>query len=157
MKEKLLLQVELNPIRIEYGSKGGTRIMSLNQVIPMNHHKLNRIHTDFIKSYRKIIRAAYKKNAFYHENEATYTVSLGYKHGHVQKNGSKVGRKPPRVDLDNIGAWIGKVATDALIKETPIPDDDCRTITEVRYKYLGEADKEHLILQLTKNLHDKED
>ena len=145
-KEDIVMQIKLPSFRMNYGKKGGTRLILLNQVIPMNHHKLKQIHDDLLQQYGSEIAEAFKRKSWGHGKEDTYTVSLGFRSGQAECSGRRTGS----VDMDGFG-YILKVAIDALVKNTSIIDDSMRYITETRIVYLGAAEHEQLILQVHRN------
>lgn len=145
--EELLLRVELDPIRMKHGK--GTRLALLNQIFTMNHWRRKALHDDMIQSYCKAIKAVFSDRgySFPHMKESVYRVSVGYMRG---KN-TYDDKKTKTLDCDGL-AFLSKVATDALIKSSSIPDDSIFHLDQQRQKYLGDSTDgyEHLIMQVTK-------
>jgi hypothetical protein len=136
----MLLRVKLPIAKFKYGK--GQRICTINEITRMNHFKRASLKKEWEKIYNKLIKDAYKAHPFGYHKEDSYRVSLGFKPCKSTK----------RLDLDGLG-WIMKVATDALVGATSIPDDSFRYIVESRIVYLGGLSgdgEEELWLQVEK-------
>lgn len=134
----LLLRVQI-PMTFKYG-KNKSRKLLLNHVLTMHHFTRLQHHDTMLTEYKRIIKDAYNANGWPYCKGDTYTVSLGFKRSKSTRT----------CDLDGFG-YLMKIAIDALIECTPIPNDNFNYITETRTVYLGREIEEQLWLQVTKN------
>lgn len=143
MHQKILMRVELPTNRITW--RKSLVLPLMNIVLGMNHWNRKRMHDQMLASYMAVFRGC---TPFPHMNGSQYRVTIGYKRGRGES-----GKKTKTLDIDGL-AWIAKVSTDALIKVSSIPDDSIFHIIEQKFIYLGEADEEQIIFQLTKDIPD---
>ena len=143
MEQELLLRVELPPNRIMY--RKSLVLPLFNIVLGMNHWKRKRLHDQMLDSFMSVFRGC---TPFPHVTGSQYRVAIGYKRGKGES-----GKKTKTLDIDGL-AFIAKVSTDALVKVTGIPSDSIFHIVEQKFIYLGEADNEHIIFQLTRDVND---
>lgn len=147
MKQKLLLKVKLPDTRIMY--KDMWVLPSFNIAIEMYYKYLTILHRDLVKKFTPVIKQAYKAKKFPHKEGNQYRISIGYYRG---KNSG--GSKTKTIDADAL-FYIYKVATDCIIKNTPIPDDCIFHVPEARCIYKGDREEEEIWLQITVDDYEK--
>lgn len=147
MQNKLLLKVKLPTHRIIW--RKSLVLPMLNIALSMNHWSRKKLHDSMTEQFIEAISIAYGLKPFAHMNNSQYRVSIGYYRG---KGDS--GKKTKTLDLDNFG-YVMKIATDSLIKVTPIPSDSIFYIVESRIVYLGEKENEEIIYQVTLDTNEK--